>query len=89
MAAGTYFKLVITSPAPAPFKVTTMSRIAAGDVFIGFPTLEGVPYPIDWCDALGAWNRWVTVNGTGSELITRLPGHGAPPQRFFRISVDQ
>ena len=66
-----------------------MSRIAAGDVFLGFPTLEGVAYHIDWSDTMGVWNRWGTVNGIGGELITRLPGHGAPPQRFFRASVDQ
>ena len=71
------------------FRVSTLSRIAAGDVFIGFPTLEGVPYHIDWSDTLGVWNRWGTVNGIGGELITRLPGHGAPPQRFFRVVLTQ
>ena len=87
--AGSFFKLALTSPPAAPFKVTTLHRIAAGDVFIGFPTLEGVPYRIEWSDGLTAWTRWGTVNGTGGELITRLPGHGAAPKRFFRAVVDQ
>lgn len=89
VAAGASFKLGLTSPPAAPFKVTTMHHIAAGDVFIGFPTLEGVPYRIEWSDSLNAWANWGTVNGIGGELITRLPGYGAIPRRFFRVSVDQ
>jgi len=87
VAAGSFYKVALTSPSPAPFRVTTMSRIAAGDVFLGFPTLEGVSYHIDWSDMLGDWNRWGTVNGIGGELITRLTGHGAPPKRYFRAAV--
>jgi alpha-tubulin suppressor-like RCC1 family protein len=89
IAAGSSFKLALTSPPAAPFKVTTMHHIAAGDVFLGFPTLEGVPYRIEWSDGLSAWANWGTVNGTGGELITRLPGYGAIPKRFFRAVVDQ
>ena len=89
VAAGSFYKVALTSPVPAPFRVTTMSRIAAGDVFIGFPTLEGVPYHIEWSDTLGVWARWGTVNGNGAELITRLPSLGGAAKRYFRAVAGQ
>ena len=84
VSAGSFFKIGIAEPPSPAFKVTTLHHISAGDVFIGFPTREGVRYRIDWSDFLGGWAAWGTVTGTGGELITRLRGYGPVPKRFFR-----
>lgn len=84
VSGGYSFATVLTVPRQPSFHISTLQHLPVGDMLIGFPTRQGVPYDIEYSDALPVWTRWGTVQGTGGELTTRLPNFGSPTGRFFR-----
>ncbi|MEO8350396.1 MAG: lamin tail domain-containing protein [Chthoniobacteraceae bacterium] len=69
------------------FAVTTGVN-GSGHPTIGFSTVSGVNYRIDYTDSLtpAAWQPLTTVPGTGNPVNIEDPTTPPPSQRFYRVT---